>query len=150
MRNIIENPPCSCPVRFLVEKQPKGCYRVGEKVLYIRVSMFTLCPRNSVYIILIYNSKHIFRGQISKYRCQNPSAHVTQDVNPVLLYVKVLHIVYPSSRGWPPPCVCSANIYVKIYLNILYVNDKCCTTYTLASTVPEHTFQAANMFHIKT
>lgn len=97
VRNIIENPPCSCPVRFLVEKQPKGCYRVGEKVLYIRVSMFTLCPRNSVYIILIYNSKHIFRGQISKYRCQNPSAHVTQDVNPVLLYVKVLHIVYPSS-----------------------------------------------------
>ncbi|XP_037616187.1 growth arrest-specific protein 2 [Sebastes umbrosus] len=37
VRNIIENPPCSCPTRFLVEKQPKGCYRVGEKVLYIRM-----------------------------------------------------------------------------------------------------------------
>ncbi|KAG8001593.1 GAS2-like protein 3, partial [Nibea albiflora] len=37
VRNIIENPPCSCPTRFLVEKQPKGCYRVGDKVLYIRV-----------------------------------------------------------------------------------------------------------------
>ncbi|KAK9542846.1 hypothetical protein VZT92_000673 [Zoarces viviparus] len=37
VRNIIENPPCSCHTRFLVEKQPKGCYRVGEKVLYIRM-----------------------------------------------------------------------------------------------------------------
>ncbi|KAG7235177.1 hypothetical protein INR49_003088 [Caranx melampygus] len=37
VRNIIENPPCSCPTRFLVEKQPKGCYRVGDKVLYIRM-----------------------------------------------------------------------------------------------------------------
>ncbi|KAM7015778.1 growth arrest-specific protein 2 isoform 1-T1 [Tautogolabrus adspersus] len=37
VRNIIENPPCSCPTRFLVQKQPKGCYRVGDKVLYIRM-----------------------------------------------------------------------------------------------------------------
>ncbi|XP_062285976.1 growth arrest-specific protein 2 [Scomber scombrus] len=37
VRNIIENPPCSCPTRFVVEKQPKGCYRIGEKVLYIRM-----------------------------------------------------------------------------------------------------------------
>uniref|UniRef100_A0A3Q1JCI6 Uncharacterized protein n=1 Tax=Anabas testudineus TaxID=64144 RepID=A0A3Q1JCI6_ANATE len=37
VRNIIENPPCSCSSSFLVEKQPKGCYRVGEKVLYIRM-----------------------------------------------------------------------------------------------------------------
>ncbi|KAL7405577.1 hypothetical protein ABVT39_003473 [Epinephelus coioides] len=37
VRNIIENPPCSCATRFLVEKQPKGCYRVGDKVLYIRM-----------------------------------------------------------------------------------------------------------------
>uniref|UniRef100_A0A3Q3D9C8 Growth arrest specific 2 n=1 Tax=Hippocampus comes TaxID=109280 RepID=A0A3Q3D9C8_HIPCM len=35
--NIIENPPCSCPTRFPVEKQPRSCYRVGEKVLYIRM-----------------------------------------------------------------------------------------------------------------
>ncbi|KAK5874059.1 hypothetical protein PBY51_019040 [Eleginops maclovinus] len=37
VKNIIENPPCSCLTRFLVEKQPKGCYRVGDKVLYIRM-----------------------------------------------------------------------------------------------------------------
>uniref|UniRef100_A0A3Q3XAY8 Uncharacterized protein n=1 Tax=Mola mola TaxID=94237 RepID=A0A3Q3XAY8_MOLML len=37
VRNIIENPPCNCPVRFLVEKQPKGCYHVGDKLLYIRM-----------------------------------------------------------------------------------------------------------------
>ncbi|KAM9366556.1 growth arrest-specific protein 2 [Symphorus nematophorus] len=37
VRNIIENPPCCCPTRFVVEKQPKGCYRVGDKVLYIRM-----------------------------------------------------------------------------------------------------------------
>ncbi|XP_070690707.1 growth arrest-specific protein 2 [Pempheris klunzingeri] len=36
VRNIIENPPCNCPARFIVEKQPKG-YRVGDKVLYIRM-----------------------------------------------------------------------------------------------------------------
>ncbi|RVE74465.1 hypothetical protein OJAV_G00022250 [Oryzias javanicus] len=37
VRSIIENPPCSCPTRFSVEKQPKGSYRVGDKVLYIRM-----------------------------------------------------------------------------------------------------------------
>ncbi|XP_053177272.1 growth arrest-specific protein 2 [Scomber japonicus] len=37
VRNIIENPPCSCPTRFVVEKQPKGCYRIGDKVMYIRM-----------------------------------------------------------------------------------------------------------------
>ncbi|XP_028296195.1 growth arrest-specific protein 2 [Gouania willdenowi] len=37
VRNIIENPPCSCSTRFIVEKQPKGCYRIGDKVLYIRM-----------------------------------------------------------------------------------------------------------------
>ncbi|MED6280328.1 hypothetical protein CHARACLAT_009709 [Characodon lateralis] len=37
VRTIIENPPCNCPTRFPVEKQPKGCYRVGDKVLYLRM-----------------------------------------------------------------------------------------------------------------
>uniref|UniRef100_UPI003AADF574 growth arrest-specific protein 2 isoform X1 n=1 Tax=Centroberyx gerrardi TaxID=166262 RepID=UPI003AADF574 len=37
VKKIIEDPPCSCPTRFLVEKQPKGCYRLGEKVLYVRM-----------------------------------------------------------------------------------------------------------------
>ncbi|XP_041649918.1 growth arrest-specific protein 2 [Cheilinus undulatus] len=37
VRNIIENSPCSCPTKFPVQKQPKGCYRVGDKVLYIRM-----------------------------------------------------------------------------------------------------------------
>ncbi|KAM9825207.1 growth arrest-specific protein 2 [Syngnathus typhle] len=37
VRIIIENPPCSCPNRFPVEKQPRSCYRVGEKLLYIRM-----------------------------------------------------------------------------------------------------------------
>ncbi|XP_068597009.1 growth arrest-specific protein 2 [Brachionichthys hirsutus] len=37
VRNIIENPPCCCSTSFLVEKQPQGCYRVGDKLLYIRM-----------------------------------------------------------------------------------------------------------------
>ncbi|XP_017260184.1 growth arrest-specific protein 2 [Kryptolebias marmoratus] len=37
VKNITENPPCSCPAKFPVEKQPKNCYRVGDKVLYIRM-----------------------------------------------------------------------------------------------------------------
>lgn len=37
VQNIVADPPCRCPVRFPVEKQPKGCYRIGEKVLYIRM-----------------------------------------------------------------------------------------------------------------
>ncbi|KAG7275537.1 hypothetical protein CRUP_013441 [Coryphaenoides rupestris] len=39
VRNLVENPACRCPVTFLVEKQPKGRYRVGEKVLYVRTFM---------------------------------------------------------------------------------------------------------------
>ncbi|XP_037551298.1 growth arrest-specific protein 2 [Nematolebias whitei] len=37
VKNITETPPCSCPTKFPVEKQPKSCYRVGDKVLYIRM-----------------------------------------------------------------------------------------------------------------
>ncbi|XP_064847980.1 growth arrest-specific protein 2-like [Oncorhynchus masou masou] len=37
VRHIIEDSPCSCPAKFPVEKHPKGCYRVGEKVLYVRM-----------------------------------------------------------------------------------------------------------------
>lgn len=46
VRNITETPPCSCPTRFLVEKQPKGCYRIGDKVLYVRVSDLKLSVAN--------------------------------------------------------------------------------------------------------
>ncbi|XP_051558735.1 growth arrest-specific protein 2 isoform X2 [Myxocyprinus asiaticus] len=34
---ISEDPPCKCPVKFSIEKQPKGHYRVGDKVLYVRM-----------------------------------------------------------------------------------------------------------------
>lgn len=37
VRRISEDPPCKCPVKFCIEKQPKGHYRVGDKVLYVRV-----------------------------------------------------------------------------------------------------------------
>nr|XP_055059844.1 growth arrest-specific protein 2 [Misgurnus anguillicaudatus]XP_055059849.1 growth arrest-specific protein 2 [Misgurnus anguillicaudatus]XP_055059855.1 growth arrest-specific protein 2 [Misgurnus anguillicaudatus]XP_055059859.1 growth arrest-specific protein 2 [Misgurnus anguillicaudatus] len=37
VRQISEDPPCKCPVKFCVEKQPKGHYRVGDKVLYVRM-----------------------------------------------------------------------------------------------------------------
>lgn len=37
MMNLVESPACRCPVTFPVEKQPKGRYRVGEKVLYVRM-----------------------------------------------------------------------------------------------------------------
>ncbi|XP_055010298.1 growth arrest-specific protein 2 [Boleophthalmus pectinirostris] len=37
VQNIVKNAPCTCPTRFPVDKQPKGCYRIGEKVLYIRM-----------------------------------------------------------------------------------------------------------------
>ncbi|XP_062381247.1 growth arrest-specific protein 2 [Sardina pilchardus] len=37
VKQITLDPPCSCPVRFCVEKQPKGRYRVGDKVLYVRM-----------------------------------------------------------------------------------------------------------------
>ncbi|ROL52769.1 Growth arrest-specific protein 2 [Anabarilius grahami] len=36
VRQISEDPPCKCPVKFCIEKQPKGHYRVGDKVLYVR------------------------------------------------------------------------------------------------------------------
>ncbi|XP_030622420.1 growth arrest-specific protein 2 [Chanos chanos] len=37
VRQIAENPPCRCSVKFCIEKQPKGRYRVGDKVLYVRM-----------------------------------------------------------------------------------------------------------------
>ncbi|KAI2662633.1 Growth arrest-specific protein 2 [Labeo rohita] len=37
VRRISEDPPCKCPVKFCIEKQPKGHYRVGDKVLYVRM-----------------------------------------------------------------------------------------------------------------
>ncbi|XP_067297150.1 growth arrest-specific protein 2 isoform X2 [Pseudorasbora parva] len=37
VREISEDPPCKCPVKFCIEKQPKGHYRVGDKVLYVRM-----------------------------------------------------------------------------------------------------------------
>ncbi|XDV18292.1 hypothetical protein PO909_024014 [Leuciscus waleckii] len=36
-QEISEDPPCKCPVKFCIEKQPKGHYRVGDKVLYVRM-----------------------------------------------------------------------------------------------------------------
>ncbi|XP_036439844.1 growth arrest-specific protein 2 [Colossoma macropomum] len=37
VKQISEDPPCRCPVKFCIEKQPKGRYRVGDKVLYVRM-----------------------------------------------------------------------------------------------------------------
>lgn len=37
VRHISEDPPCKCPNKFCVERQSQGRYRVGEKILFIRV-----------------------------------------------------------------------------------------------------------------
>ncbi|KAM9494471.1 growth arrest-specific protein 2 [Clarias gariepinus] len=37
VKQISEDPPCTCDVRFRIEKQPKGHYRIGDKVLYVRM-----------------------------------------------------------------------------------------------------------------
>ncbi|XP_017314834.1 growth arrest-specific protein 2 [Ictalurus punctatus] len=37
VKQISEDPPCRCAVRFCIEKQPKGRYRMGDKVLYVRM-----------------------------------------------------------------------------------------------------------------
>ncbi|KAK3509690.1 hypothetical protein QTP70_008435 [Hemibagrus guttatus] len=37
VKQISEDPPCRCEVRFCIEKQPKGRYRMGDKVLYVRM-----------------------------------------------------------------------------------------------------------------
>lgn len=60
VRNISESPPCSCPTRFQVKKQPKGCYRLGDKVLYIRVSM-------SVYQLGISNVEQMPKSFCCSY-----------------------------------------------------------------------------------
>lgn len=38
VRHIADDPPCRCPNKFCVERQSQGRYRVGEKMLFIRVS----------------------------------------------------------------------------------------------------------------
>ncbi|KPP60997.1 growth arrest-specific protein 2-like [Scleropages formosus] len=37
VKHISEDPPCKCPSRFCVERQSQGRYRVGEKILFIRM-----------------------------------------------------------------------------------------------------------------
>ncbi|XP_065154023.2 growth arrest-specific protein 2 [Paramisgurnus dabryanus] len=37
VKHISEDPPCKCPNKFCVERQSQGRYRVGEKVLFIRM-----------------------------------------------------------------------------------------------------------------
>lgn len=37
VRHIAEDPPCKCPNKFCVERQSQGRYRVGEKMLFIRM-----------------------------------------------------------------------------------------------------------------
>ncbi|KAK3558881.1 hypothetical protein QTP86_032146 [Hemibagrus guttatus] len=37
VRHISEEPPCKCPNKFCVERQSQGRYRVGEKILFIRM-----------------------------------------------------------------------------------------------------------------
>ena len=49
VRNIIEDPPCRCPTRFFVEKQSKGRYRLGEKVLYVRVGTVQYVSTHSLH-----------------------------------------------------------------------------------------------------
>ncbi|XP_067090469.1 growth arrest-specific protein 2 [Osmerus mordax] len=37
VKHISEDPPCKCPSKFCVERQSQGRYRVGEKMLFIRM-----------------------------------------------------------------------------------------------------------------
>ncbi|XP_044050412.1 growth arrest-specific protein 2 isoform X2 [Siniperca chuatsi] len=37
VRHIADDPPCRCPHKFCVERQSQGRYRVGEKMLFIRM-----------------------------------------------------------------------------------------------------------------
>lgn len=38
VKRISEDPPCKCPSKFCVERLSQGRYRVGEKILFIRVN----------------------------------------------------------------------------------------------------------------
>lgn len=57
VQQISEDPPCRCEVRFCIEKQPKGRYRMGDKVLYVRVSVSQSFPSLciSIYISNVLN-----------------------------------------------------------------------------------------------
>ncbi|XP_063253666.1 growth arrest-specific protein 2 [Prinia subflava] len=37
VKHISEDPPCKCPTKFCVERLSQGRYRVGEKILFIRM-----------------------------------------------------------------------------------------------------------------
>lgn len=39
VKHISEDPPCKCPNKFCVERLSQGRYRVGEKILFIRVKI---------------------------------------------------------------------------------------------------------------
>ena len=44
VKHISENPPCKCPSKYCVERQSQGRYRVGEKMLFIRVGAGSYYP----------------------------------------------------------------------------------------------------------
>ncbi|XP_016119055.1 growth arrest-specific protein 2, partial [Sinocyclocheilus grahami] len=48
VKHISEDPPCKCPNKFCIERQSQGRYRVGEKMLFIRVSIKHITNRSQV------------------------------------------------------------------------------------------------------
>uniref|UniRef100_A0A672K639 Growth arrest specific 2 n=1 Tax=Sinocyclocheilus grahami TaxID=75366 RepID=A0A672K639_SINGR len=46
VKHISEDPPCKCPNKFCIERQSQGRYRVGEKMLFIRVSIKHITNRS--------------------------------------------------------------------------------------------------------
>ncbi|CDQ98212.1 unnamed protein product [Oncorhynchus mykiss] len=56
VKHIFEEPPCKCPNKFCVERQAQGRYRVGEKMLFIRV-----CANPPhLFTHFLWHKRHVF------------------------------------------------------------------------------------------
>lgn len=55
VKHISEDPPCKCPNKFCIERQSQGRYRVGEKMLFIRVSIKHITNRSQA-------RRHIYKS----------------------------------------------------------------------------------------
>uniref|UniRef100_A0A8C4ZS78 Growth arrest specific 2 n=1 Tax=Gadus morhua TaxID=8049 RepID=A0A8C4ZS78_GADMO len=83
VRNLVEKPACQCPVKFPVEKQPKGRYRVGEKILYVRM----LNERH--VMVRVGGGWETFMGYLTKHdpcrggpACRGPEVRVSRAKTP--------------------------------------------------------------------
>lgn len=85
VKRISEDPPCKCPAKFCVERLSQGRYRVGEKILFIRML------HNKHVMVRVGGGWETFAGYLLKHdpcrmlqisRVDGKTSPTLKDMNP--------------------------------------------------------------------